>query len=337
MHRHLWLAGLLAAGMGFPAYGQEISAKDLFAQLDANRDGKLEAAEIPDGQFRFFERVLRLGDRNQDGSLTVEELAFALEDRPDPAAPPTKSDSRAELGSPEKKAAKEPAKAIAGENPQSLAQILQQFDKDGDQHVSRDELPEGLKESLAPLFERLKTNKISLEMLRVMPLRKSSEPDQERVQVEGDWMGRDLRPGQGRDGSPEGARRPPFKLLRLLDTDQNGTLSKAEWEAAPRIFNELDLNQDGELGPFELLAPAGFDPAMAKRREMMGGEGPSFPDMLFRRADINGDGKVTPEEAPPRLRELFSRLDANEDGHLTVEELRSGLPRLRRDPPAGKN
>lgn len=46
--------------------------------------------------------------------------------------------------------------------------------------------------------------------------------------------------------------------------------------------------------------------------------------VLFKRADRNGDGKVTPEEL--QRPELFRRLDSNEDGHITLEEAQALAP-----------
>ena len=43
-------------------------------------------------------------------------------------------------------------------------------------------------------------------------------------------------------------------------------------------------------------------------------------DQLFSRADKNGDGKLTKDEAPERLKEHFDRADSNHDGKLTADE-----------------
>jgi hypothetical protein len=47
-------------------------------------------------------------------------------------------------------------------------------------------------------------------------------------------------------------------------------------------------------------------------------------DTLFKRADKNNDGKVTPDELPRPI--LFKRLDVNGDGVITLEEAKSRLP-----------
>src|SRR5581483_5657377 len=57
----------------------------LFKRLDANGDGQVAQDEVPDGQRRLFGRLLRRGDGNADGKLSLEEFTKALADeRPEP-------------------------------------------------------------------------------------------------------------------------------------------------------------------------------------------------------------------------------------------------------------
>ncbi len=51
------------------------------------------------------------------------------------------------------------------------------------------------------------------------------------------------------------AIKPTGELLRLMDTDQNGKVSKAEFmQFMSSEFDRLDVNHDGELDPNELSA-----------------------------------------------------------------------------------
>jgi len=51
------------------------------------------------------------------------------------------------------------------------------------------------------------------------------------------------------------AMRPTGELLRLMDTDENGKVSKAEFmHFMSSEFDRLDVNHDGELDPNELSA-----------------------------------------------------------------------------------
>jgi hypothetical protein len=68
------------------------------------------------------------------------------------------------------------------------------------------------------------------------------------------------------------------------------------------------------------------------------------PELLFKKMDANGDGKVSKEEfqdfmskfGPPRLREktklldrVFDRADTNGDGSLSLQEFKDLLEKLR--------
>jgi CubicO group peptidase (beta-lactamase class C family) len=50
-------------------------------------------------------------------------------------------------------------------------------------------------------------------------------------------------------------------------------------------------------------------------------------DLILRRMDRNGDGRIAPEEAGPQLRRWFDRLDQDGDGTLAAPELRPILER----------
>ena len=51
------------------------------------------------------------------------------------------------------------------------------------------------------------------------------------------------------------ALKPTAELLRLMDTDANGKVSKAEFmQFMSSEFDRLDVNHDGELDPNELAA-----------------------------------------------------------------------------------
>jgi hypothetical protein len=62
------------------------------------------------------------------------------------------------------------------------------------------------------------------------------------------------------------------------------------------------------------------------------GDGSQAVDLLLRRMDRNGDGKIGPKETGPQLRQWFSRLDQDGDGMLDASELRPILQRRRSSP-----
>ncbi len=65
-----------------------------------------------------------------------------------------------------------------------------------------------------------------------------------------------------------------------------------------------------------------------------GGSGPGLarsPEEMLKRIaerDKDGDGKISREEAPERLKEMFERADSNRDGLLDVEELKAWFSRM---------
>ena len=87
-----------------------------------------------------------------------------------------------------------------------------------------------------------------------------------------------------------------------------------------------------EDNAFLSLLLTGKAPDVAGRRDMVqfktGNEAGTMPgdkrqavELLLRQFDRNGDGKIVPDEAGPRLRESFHRLDTDRDGALGASEL----------------
>jgi Ca2+-binding EF-hand superfamily protein len=141
--------------------------------------------------------------------------------------------------------------------------------------------------------------------------------------------------GRGMEIDP---RTPP--LFRALDLDGNGKLSRRELEAAPRLLDRLDTNQDELVSSTELIAPdrpgvggyvEGF-PAMLPGTPhglllgmpfylfQPGGPAADLGSKLIDHYDRNGDRRLTREECalPPAV---FAALDRNGDGKLDAGEL----------------
>lgn len=96
----------------------------------------------------------------------------------------------------------------------------------------------------------------------------------------------------GRPGPPAQAGPGGMPLMRLLDTNRDGTLSQDELAQAGEQLKQLDANQDGQLAGEELrgLLPGGPDRGMPGPGGTMGGRrggrGPGGP----------GDGNVADDE-----------------------------------------
>ncbi len=104
---------------------------------------------------------------------------------------------------------------------------------------------------------------------------------------------------------------------KKVDTDGDGTISKAEAEAnAPRLardFDKVDASHDGKITREELQA-AGKQARHARGKEW------------WEKVDTDGDGAVSRAEAEanaPRLAKKFDKIDSNSDGKITPEELKA--------------
>ena len=96
------------------------------------------------------------------------------------------------------------------------------------------------------------------------------------------------------------------------DANGDGFLSPDEMrggDLAQRMLKRYDLDRNGSLDEAELQA-AGAERKMRRATRML------------ERADTNGDGKLSLEEASARRdpSRMFNRADANGDGTLTKEE-----------------
>lgn len=140
----------------------------------------------------------------------------------------------------------------------------------------------------------------------------------------------------GERGGRKGPQRPFQETWEAVDSDHDGFISKAEFNAMPRvtnlpedkranIFNRLDKDVDGKLSREELgrfgKPRDGENPPARRLWELdadrSGGvdfeefkKGPLFNKLpaekqleVFRRLDTDGDGTITPKDNPePRLK-----------------------------------
>ena len=115
-------------------------------------------------------------------------------------------------------------------------------------------------------------------------------------------------------------------ILQALDYNRDGKLQQSEIDMAVVILRRMDRNNDGELSAGELSGPSnragGFAGSQNNRPSVNTGQGgqprariPQFSDL-----DKNGDGKISPEEAPERMAEHFGEHDTNSDGFIDKKE-----------------
>jgi Ca2+-binding EF-hand superfamily protein len=103
----------------------------------------------------------------------------------------------------------------------------------------------------------------------------------------------------------------------ILDRDDSGKLSKSELgDDFAALLETGDTDKDGELSLEEFTAAR-----TATDKAKRGDDRPGADRDPMAELDKDDDGKISKEEAGPRLKEHFDRLDKDGDGFITKEEL----------------
>jgi len=104
------------------------------------------------------------------------------------------------------------------------------------------------------------------------------------------------------------------QLLREMDKDMNGTVSKDEFlQFMGQMFDRFDVNRSNQLEPTELrgVAFGAGKRTVAEARR------------LLRAVDKDMNGKVSRDEFLQFMGRTFDRLDTNRNGQLEANELRA--------------
>ena len=108
------------------------------------------------------------------------------------------------------------------------------------------------------------------------------------------------------------------QMFDKIDTDKNGSISRAEFVAAHSAMGGehggMDTGGDHKMGK--------HGPGMGGHRMAMGSGGPG---MMLRMADANNDGAVTRDEAMAAALKHFDKMDANKDGQVTKVERQAAM------------
>ena len=119
---------------------------------------------------------------------------------------------------------------------------------------------------------------------------------------------------QGFAADPPGARLEA--AFKKADADNDGTLTRAEAKAMPRVaknFDAIDADKDGTVSLDEI-------------RASMKQAGKQMHDRAvekFKAADKDNDGTLTKDEAKamPRVAKNFDAIDADKDGTVSEREI----------------
>jgi len=129
-----------------------------------------------------------------------------------------------------------------------------------------------------------------------------------------------------REGAP-----PPPPLMMALDTNRDGELSADELAEAPAALKKLDKDNSGTLTREELRpkfppghgGPEGRGERPGRPEGPRGGAEANTEEVVARwmKLDKNGDGELSKDELPGRMRGLLARADTDEDGVASEAEL----------------
>jgi hypothetical protein len=105
--------------------------------------------------------------------------------------------------------------------------------------------------------------------------------------------------------------------MHKIDTDGDGTVSKAEWLAyQEKVFAALDKNKTGAVDEKEFLSPSSDMATFATGGYARGLQ----TKAMMHKIDTDGDGTVSRDEFIAYQSNVFDMMDKNKNGSLGPQE-----------------
>ncbi len=205
---------------------------DLFDVLDRDKNGRVTADEITAQQRPYFQRALRVSDLNEDGALTRQELTGAIRD-PEPVSVSMSNRGRAS------------------------SMDLKRLDRNNDGKITKSEIPEPLQQRPKRLIDQFGADGIPIDTLQKMAqgqMRQASNNGTKATDT----------PKPTKTESSMATRRLS-DVVKRLDANRDGELSRSELRRAPAVARRLDKNRDGVVSASEISRAATDAPQIRPR------------------------------------------------------------------------
>jgi Ca2+-binding EF-hand superfamily protein len=339
-------------------------ADQILARYDRNKDQHLSREEIGLDKAAFDQL-----DANKDGRLDATELAKYLTRPPDlelrvqlvkaPAAAPAKPGRKPQPGGPGVPIDLDPSRGAG----QPLASAVRKGETGGlvldlgDSQVEFHGLPGGVggfadaRRNLLEQFKGVRGAKDYIDkgeadrsgifggLFRVVDRDGDGKITQKELEAYLDLMARGAAGSTVLSVSDHGRM-----LFDLLDANRDGRLGPRELRNVWERLAPWDRNGDGHISRdeiprrFQLTFSQGQPGSIAGEPEMVAAfnrlarSGPSAGPLWFRKMDRNGDGDISPREWLGRP-EDFKRIDTNGDGLIDAQEAERYDATLRKKAP----
>lgn len=323
--------------------GRSFDPTEMIRNMDANKNGQIEPAEMASNRSAFFVRAAaQRAGLDLTKPLSVEKLVEAMQrprdersrdgdrgrddrrrdddrrsdrDRNSPATPPVAtSPGVATFGTPP---ASTPAVTSFGADPLEqkygsrvvnyVNDMLERYDKNRDTYVDSEEWKTGTWSTKPEESDLNKDNRLSKEELCIRIAKRFGTYNETASSPA-------LSSGSSESGNDQ-VRRYAEGMLRQYDRDNDGKLSREEWSVMPAQHHSADTNSDGTITAEELSVKLASYAGVSSSTS----SGSAFS------AQGSSTGTVrrfrTPaERLPAGLPSWFMEKDANEDGQVMMSE-----------------